>query len=71
MFLLPFSRPAQLPAVNDVAVKDKLVAAVLSQKMYCLANMRVVDPEVYVREHNGSVMRFQIVQGFTKLSTLP
>ena len=67
MFLFPFPGFLQLPTVDDVAVKDEFIAGMMAQKMDDLPYMGIVNAEVYVGKDNGSVMWFQIVQGFIKI----
>jgi hypothetical protein len=59
-----------LPAVDDVTVEDEFIAAVMAQKMDNLPYVGIVNAQVYVGEDNGSVVKFQIVQGFTKIRSL-
>ncbi len=48
MLFLPLARLTKLPAVNDIAIQDKLVAGVVLQEVDSFPDMRILDTQVNV-----------------------
>lgn len=57
MFFLPGAVLFQLPAVNDIAVEDKFLARVISQKFGSLFGFRSSRAQMNIREHDCSELR--------------
>src|SRR5580658_1434250 len=57
----PLAVSLQLPAVDDVAVEDELLAADVAQEMVHLGDLRVDGPQVDVREDDGA--RAELLHG--------
>ena len=52
--VVPLAAAHELPAVNDVAVEDELLAADVAEKMRDLADLAVGGAEVHVGEDDGA-----------------
>jgi hypothetical protein len=54
----PLGAAAQLPAVNDVAIENKLLRARVLQKMKDLPNLAIRGPEVNIRKDDGTESKY-------------